>query len=225
MELIKKNWNDVSINDYYKLVELSNDDSLQTIDRDVEVLAILCNTTPDEIWNLPVSEVAEMRGQIEWLNSFDFDKKEKHFKKIVINGKQYNIDTNVNNMTYAQYVDFQENWKRGTDSADNIASILSCFIIPNGKKYNEGYDIVDMIDTIKNSVSFPMAQSLCFFFLKRSVISTRSSLTSLRLMMKMTRWKMKMTRYKNKELLEEMEKAEKGLRQMEDMYGSRYYMR
>lgn len=228
MELIKTKWSDVTIQEYFDIVEISQDEGIDELSRDVEVIAILCGVAPEDIWNLPVTEVGELRRQINWLASFDFDKKEKHFKTINIAGEECTALYNTTNMTYAQFVDFQTAWKNGVDSADNMALVLSSLITPKGKKYNDGYDLDELREAIKNNMPITTAQSICFFFLKQSVNSYNFMMLYLRVMMMWMKMKMmwrkiwKKQTDLEKEMTEKLGQAIIMMKEMEHIVGSRY---
>lgn len=199
----KKSWDDISINDYYELVDAMEDAELQPLDKSVALLAVLCDCTPDDIYNLPVYEIDKMNSQIGWVRKFDFNKRFKS-KRLTIAGKKYSVCVNLQEMTISQYMDFQTLWAKN-DLRTYWGNILCCFIVPEGKKYCEDYDVQALADEFRDEVPITLANSVCFFFLKRLLTSIKSTLLFLTIMMK------KMGRTENKELKEQMEAAKKTL--------------
>lgn len=203
IQLKKKSWDDISINDYYELVDAMEDAELQPLDKSVSLLAILCDCAPDDIYNLPVYEIDKMNSQIGWVRKFDFNKRFKS-KHLTIAGKKYSVCVNLQEMTISQYMDFQTLWAKN-DLRTYWGNILCCFIVPEGKKYCEDYDVQALADEFRNEVPITLANSVCFFFLKRLLTSIKSTLLFLTIMMK------KMGKTENKELKEQMEAAKKTL--------------
>lgn len=79
-------------------------------------------------------------------------------KKIEVNGRKYFLDCLLGNVTTAQYVDFTNQSNTG-----DLSKMLSVFVIPEGHKYNDGYDMLQVMDDI-NSLPIPIVNSIAFFF-------------------------------------------------------------
>ena len=101
----------------------------------------------------------------------------------------------------AQYIDYLSFVK---DAERNVPQILSCFLVPKGCKYNEGYDIVEVQQAIRDCMSVADALALAAFFLRRYVDSIKVSLTFSRRLLRRLKGK-------EKERLEERLEALKGL--------------
>jgi hypothetical protein len=81
------------------------------------------------------------------------------------------------NITTAQYISFQE--LSAQHSEDKMVQLLACLLIPEGKKFNEGYDIDDVIEAISEHLSIVDANALYAFFLRLSQKSMQSTLNYL----------------------------------------------
>lgn len=220
MELVKTKWDDVSIGEYFDIVDISSDDAIDDVDKDVEILSILCDCDVNDIYNLPIGEVSALRSQMMWLSEFSFDKKSRHFKKFVFNGRNIDIELVVDKMTYAQFVDYQMFWKEGVDTADKMANVLGCFLIPKGHKYNDGYDVAEFRNEIKEHLPITIAQSICFFFLQKSMVSYKGMVASLvwtMRWMKMKIWMKKILRMATDKEMEMMEKMKKAISAMDGL--------
>lgn len=185
--LKKRSWNDISISDWRKISEICKEESLSDVEKNVEVLAVLCDCTPDDVWNTEMAQLNKLMDGIGWLNSFNFNKKWSA-DSIKINGKKYKICTNVAEFSVAQYIDFQELWKKRDG---NEGRILACFIIPEGCRYGEGYDVVELANLFEQRVSITNYNAVCFFFLKQSLLLTRISAAYLEWQMKRMKRKVK----------------------------------
>lgn len=205
IEITRKSWNDVSISTYREIVNIINDEGMDEVSKDVAIISLLCDVDENRIWNLQLPEINALKSQFNWITEFDFPK-DKKFKSIKICGEKYDVVVDIDKMSMAQYVDFQAQWKP-QDIIKNYAKVLACFIIPKGKKYNDGYDIAEIERMIDDNLSIVTANALCFFFLMRLGILINGTL-------KFLRWTMKMTNPKEKE---KREKLVEQMKQMETM--------
>lgn len=196
MELLYNKWDDISISLYKEIVEATKQPGYSTMEINIAVLALLCGAGEDDIYALSIPEVTRLMSKIDFLDNFSFNEKWRS-KKIRLNGKDYNVDTDLTRFTIAQYVDFQTYWGKN-DNITYMSNILSCFIIPKGCKYNEGYDIQEVINTIEEYMPITMANAIIFFFLKESVSLIRATKICLEL-------KMNKMMKKDKKLKEMME--------------------
>ncbi len=214
MKPLYNNWNDVTLGTYKKLAEISGDDSLSENDKQVEIAAVLCDCKAEDIWNMDMADAKALFGQMTWINDFKPDFKKSLKKSYILNGIEYKVTLDINEMSVAGYVDFQNYYGDGIDKS-NMAEILSCFLIPKGYKYNEGYDVVQVIDDINNYLPFPEAQRICFFFLRKQA-------DSLRAIQIFSTWVMKK---EMKTVKDPQKKAElqKKIKEVEDLYGPLFW--
>lgn len=161
IELKYKNWKEISINVFQKLQNLNlnnSSDIIDEIDDNVKILSILCDVDEDTIADLEVGEYKTLVSQCAFLNEMP---KVKIKDEYWINDKLYQVQYGVQNMTMAQYIDYQTYLK---DSSKYTKEIVSCFVFPKGKKYGEDYDLNETIEDIGNYFSIVDALSVCFFF-------------------------------------------------------------
>ena len=123
------------------------------------------------------------------------------FKSIEINGSKYKIDTNLQNFTVAQYIDFQTFFPKRKTNPRVLGNILACFIIPQGKEYASGYDISELVRSINSNLDILTANEIMFFFLKQYLISIRVTANYFNWTLKRLKKKTK-----NKEKVIELEK-------------------
>lgn len=157
---IKDKWSDITIAEYERIVYIINctDDEIERL---TGVISVLSGVDEDEIEGMPIAEIARIGQKLDFLNSFDFNKNAT-YKSLVIDGETLVLSTK--NMTVAQYVDFQATWSAETK---DLARIISICYVPKGKKYNQDYDIEELIKKIRNNVSIDKANSIGFFLLKK----------------------------------------------------------
>lgn len=154
------NYTDLSLRKYEEVIRANNIES--EIDRQVKVISILTDLSEREVLNLPIAEYSELAGKALFLT--------KPMPKIPGPAKKYRVDgftlvptTDLRKITTAQYIDFQT-YAPGADS--KIVEILSCFLVPEGKMYNDGYDILEVQEAIRD-LSVKDTIALSAFFLTK----------------------------------------------------------
>ena len=169
MKIKKQSWADVTLADYEKITEIIFDEDLSEAEKDVALISFLCEVPEKEIWTLPLEEITELRLAALFLQK-PFEYKDINFKKIRFDGWNLRVDPDLSKLTYAQFVDFQTYVKEVDkfNTPKNKAGILSCFFIPEGCDYGEGYDVVRLQQAIRENVSIEIYNAVWFFFLQKS---------------------------------------------------------
>lgn len=172
MKLLYKGWNEVPIKVYKEIRAIVEDESLEATERSVALLAALCGVDDNEIWALSLPEISQMSTEIGWLNSTDFDKGRKPHK-LRISNRDYVVNYEVQKMSIAAYVDFQNYFK---DRDNNMGALLTTFVIPKGCRYAEGYDPAELAKTFEAEVPIATYNTLLYFFVLTSLRSIRAML-------------------------------------------------
>lgn len=190
---IKKSWRDVSINEYFDLVgrieeteQVDNQDYLRAVIK----IAFANGMEEDDVWNLGLTEFWKLQDEAAWIDKFEITEDVK-FKTIRLDGTVYNVDTNLQNFTVAQFIDFQTFYKKFKSDKRVMGNILACFLIPKGKEYADGYDIQNVVRTINEHLDIMTANEILFFFLKSYLISIRGTANYLNWIMKRMKRKAK----------------------------------
>ena len=173
MELKKKSFKDINLKDYKKIVEINTRELDSDLEKDIAVLAVLCDCSEQDIYNMPLMELKSLLQQMEWVKQYEFTPANKLPNKLKIDGIEYIINPDLNKFTVAQYMDFQNFWDKRNERMGNL---LAVFIVPKGKQYNEGYDVIELADRLEEIFSLDDWNNVCFFFLKNWLISTKASL-------------------------------------------------
>lgn len=150
----KLTWNDITLDQYKHLREAAAIE--EETDRMVEITKVVFG---DNVEDLPLTEFKQKMAQLSFLQNEI--KTSVPPKKLVLNGRKYFVDCLLGNITTAQYVDFTNHSKNGFEGKE--CEILSVFVIPEGHKYNDGYEIGEVINDIK-SMPMPVVMSIAFFF-------------------------------------------------------------
>ena len=157
MKQNKLTWMDVTLHQFNLLQEaIKIEDETERVIRISEILL------GDEVTNLPLKEFNEKVKELSFMKN-ELPVKNPP-KKLEVNGRKYYMDCLLGNLSTAQYVDF-----RSYSNATNpdIAKMLSVFIIPEGHKYNDGYDMLEVINDIQ-LLPIPIVNSTAFFFKRQS---------------------------------------------------------
>jgi len=210
MEIKYRTINDLPLGKYSEVTKISDSKELSEGEKDIALIAVLCDTSEEEIYSLPLSEVQLLRTRLILEATKPIE--QRQISKVVIEGTECEVTRNVQDITYAQFVDFQTYWQ---DIDKNRIQILSTFIIPKGKKYNTDYNMSEFQEKIGRSVTIGQFNQLLYFFLdalQQSIeVSRQSLLATLMTMKTMTR---------NKKEKEALKKAVEEVRQM-PLYGYR----
>lgn len=147
----KMTWYDVTLYQFLKLQDL-----IGIEDETERVISIAELLLGNDITDLPLKEFNEQVKRLDFLKD-DIPSKIPP-KKIEINHRKYYLDCLLGNVSTAQYVDFTNHSNTG-----DLCKMLSVFVIPEGHKYNDGYDMLEVMNDI-NDMPIPVANSIGFFF-------------------------------------------------------------
>lgn len=164
-----KTWKDITLRQFNKIQDL-----LQEID-EYTTLNII-----DVLYDVDSANMPAMEVMNKYAHSLDFlmttiPTNEKLKEIYTINQREYNSNINLTQMTTAQFVDYQNYAK---ENPVDISKCLSVFIIPKGHTYNDGYDLKQVQDDIKD-LDMVTINTLAFFFKKLFVLLLEITLLCL----------------------------------------------
>jgi len=168
------NYRDLPVGKYEEIVKLCETE-MSEYERRVAIVAILAGLTEDEVLHLPLETFTDYSARSRFI--------EKECPENMIPGvsKNYPIGgfvllpvTDIRKITAAQYIDFQT---FAQDRENKTVELLSCFLIPRGKDYNEGYDVLEVHKAIREEMSVAEALALLAFFFKGWLLSIRNTLS------------------------------------------------
>lgn len=197
-----KSWNDVDLGLFQRMGEIAQRED--EMDKMVGLVALFNGLKEEEVLDLPLDKFKAYIDEMGWMNTPPEPTMPR--EDYVINGKEYTLTMNFHKLTTAQYLDFQSYAK-----SEDYSQMLSVFLIPKGKKYNDGYD---MFEAQQDMRTMPVQEvlGLMGFF----IILYRSwSKALLRYSSRILRKAAKME--KNQELMEVVKKTE----ELADMFGFR----
>ncbi len=169
------NYRDLPVGKYEEIVHLCREE-MTDVDRRVGIIAILSGLTEDEVLRLPLDKFTEYSAKSRFI--------EVECPENMIPGvaRSYQLGgmvllpvTDIRKITAAQYIDFQT---FAQDKENKFVELLSCFLIPRGCDYNDGYDVLDVHKAIRNEMSVAECLALLAFFFKGWLRSIRNILSS-----------------------------------------------
>lgn len=196
-------WENISIDKYYEIKDILDDETDDDITKNVKMVAVITDKDEDEVWSMDMAEAGEYISKLIFLNKFDIP--DHPNMKFNLPGYQLKVMKDVSRISVAQYVDFQNFVK--LPLREGMEKILSIFLIPEGCKYNEGYDIIDLQKVIRENISFRVAEGLLSFFIEKYGELLIHSLVYCRRQVKKT---------KDPEMMEKFKKTEKEVQQKLD---------
>ena len=171
------NYRDLPYGKYEEIVRLCETE-MTDVDRKVAVISVLTGKTEDEVLRLPLDTFTRYSAATRFLEA------ECPENLIPAVSKTYPVGgfvlvpvADMRKVTAAQYIDFQT---FAEDRDHRAVEMLSCFLIPRGCDYNDGYDVLDVHRAIRDGMSVATVLSLLAFFFKSWVESIKAIRTSLK---------------------------------------------
>lgn len=137
----------------------------------VRILSILTDKPEDELLNMSVVDIDKLTGKAAFL--LTSPRPDPVAKQYAFDRWKLVPVLDIRKMTAAQYIDFQTFAKQ---PEYRLAEMMSCFLVPAGQKYNNGYDILEVQQAIRDQMPITTALGLQAFFLRKLRRSTLSTL-------------------------------------------------
>lgn len=161
MQLFKKKekspWENVTVGQLLELIKLQENKATFS-----EIFKVMTGKDVDSVTML---ELRQATANLKFLSEEIPVTEIK--KKYVINGHKYHLYGNLTKFTASQYIDYSNH----INNKNDISMILSTVLVPKGHKYNDGYEMFDVINDIKkmsvveaNTIAFFMRQQSKLFF-------------------------------------------------------------
>lgn len=147
---MKRDWSNITLKDFYEIQEII------AIQDDYTLYNLIDYLYGVDSINLPISEVRKYSLSFLHDNMDDI-------KIDTFHDEKYDFDLNLTNISVAQFVDYQNYIK---ETPIRYEKILSCFVIPKGHEYNDGYSLKEVQEDIL-SWQFAIVKKMGFFFSKQ----------------------------------------------------------
>ena len=155
------NFNRLTLGQYQEIQEISGNESLEDIDKQVQILSVLTGVAEEEILHLPIQEYKELVVKSGFLNPENINY-HPIAKKYILGGFELIPCRDFRKLETCQYIDFQT---YAPDLDNHLVEFLSVILVPKGHRYNEGYDILEVQKAIREEMSVSDGVSLAGFFL------------------------------------------------------------
>lgn len=172
-------WSNIDVKTFKEIQEYLSTTQDGNIEQSVHLLSLIEGKDEDTYFSMPINKLTEEFGKLKFMESTPQAAQVKNSYKI--NGTEYVLTTNLQEMTVAQYIDYQVYIK---NPQQYMQEMLTVFLIPKGKKYNEGYDVAEAAKDMGN-LPIEDAYGISFFLtvLLQSLTKVTTS-SALRKMLK-----------------------------------------
>lgn len=191
-------YEDLSISKYTQLQEIATDKGYDDVERNTAILSVLTDMSERELLNLPIGEYQQMSDNAHFLL--------QAFHPAPMRARTYRLgewvltcQADIDSMTAGQYIDFQT-FQQDDAHPMHMARLLSVLMIPEGKRYNDGYDVRALQEDIYTHMPITDAVALVNFWLAKWQRSMLCSLSYLALRGRMNRTERKVARILRKRL-------------------------
>ena len=140
---IKNSWESLTYGEYVQLVQIAEANIPENY-KTTHLLSILTGESVEKIESLPVTSFMKLTPHLQFLN--ESPKDIKHKNEYEVNGHKYIVQAEVDKICTAQFLDYSTYIKEKYDSnGPNTVKLTSCFLVPEGHKYGDGYDINEVM--------------------------------------------------------------------------------
>jgi hypothetical protein len=157
---IKNSWESLTYGDYMQLVQIGEANIPENY-KTTHLLSILTGESVEDLESLQITTFMKLLPHLQFLN--EKPKDIEHKNEYEVNGRKYIVQADVDKICTAQFLDYSSYIKEKYDtSGPNTVKLASCFLVPEGHKYGDGYDINQVWNDI-NDMSFLDVKALAFF--------------------------------------------------------------
>ena len=159
---VPTSWNEVTLKQFDKILEISNNKDLTIAEREIRLIATLTDTDITVIRYLDAPSFQNISNKLSFLNT----KPDKRVPvdSFVLNGKDYHADIAPRSWTAGQFLDYKV--LAGEDIDKRAARLIACFVYPEGAAYNDGsYDVEDVVNDINEYMTVSEVTGFTDFFM------------------------------------------------------------
>lgn len=174
-----QNYDTLTVGKYEAIVRAQRSHADDINRRNLAILSILTDKSEEELLDMPVPQFRALMDKASFLRRPL--RSTPVCKTYALGDMTLRPVADIDKMTTAQYIDFQTLAKQPEES---VAKLVSCFLLPDGHRYNTDYDMADVHRVIRDHLSVSEAQGLLAFFFetsRRLMLNTlRSSVATLK---------------------------------------------
>lgn len=174
---MKTSWESINFDEFEQLIQISSAEIPEHY-KTTHLISILTGVDIDDIESLSVTVFQQLAGKLNFLNTTPPER--KHQDEYEINGRKYILQAQVDQICTAQFLDYTTYSK---EEQVSMKKLTSCFLIPEGHKYGDGYNINQVLFDI-GCMNFMDVKALAFFFKLQYAAYILISTDSINRMMK-----------------------------------------
>ena len=198
---VPTSWNEVTLKQFDKILEISNNKDLTIAEREIRLIATLTNTDISVIQYLDAPSFQNISNNLSFLNTKP--EKKVPVDSFVLNGKDYHADLTPVNWTAGQFLDYKV--LAGEDIDKKAARLIACFVYPEGAAYNDGsYDVEDVVNDINEYMTVSEVTGFTDFFMLQYVAYAKALLAYSERKIKRSK---AISKQDKKKILEQMSKS------------------
>lgn len=154
---IKNSWESISWKEYEQIEQILNAD-IPSDFKAMSLISVLTGLSMDEVENLPITEFNKLLKAIEFLQKEP--KTRRHKFEYKVNDREYVFKGDLNDISTAQYIDYRAYM---AEEDRDVVKLFSCFLIPKGHDYNDGYDMNQVRSDIEDMCWLDVRAATFFF--------------------------------------------------------------
>jgi len=163
---IARGWDGLSLRRFYAIRDLEPGD-----DNDLQVTSILSGIPVEDLEAMPIADYLEIKSKVAWVKNEPMPDVHERTRYVIDGpGKFWAFRVELDNSKWAagQYVDYQR-LAPFTDTPEDMAAVLCCYLIPVGHEYGKGYEFDELKAYLVDNFPALDAFALHNFFLHRSL--------------------------------------------------------
>lgn len=204
-----KSYSELTVQKYQQLMKLVDGAEKDDIELSPRIISVLSDIPVEDLYNMPLEAYSLLRTDASFI--LTAPKAVKVQKAYKVGAFNLIPTTRLQKVVTAQYIDFQELTK-GDQGDDAYVNILACFLIPEGCKYADGYDIQDVREAILKEMNILDAEALYAFFFSRCERLISRTLTYSRRALRRLKRRKKTSPEKIRETMKKIVMTEASLR-------------
>ncbi len=174
-----QNYDALTVGKYEAIQRALRDHADDIHRRNLAILSVLTGKSEAELLDMPVPKFRALMDKASFLRR---PLRAAPVRKTYTLGEMtLHPVADIDKMTTAQYIDFQS---FAGQPEEPVAMLVSCFLLPEGRRYNTDYDMAEVHRVIRDFMPIAEARGLLAFFFetsRRSMLRTlRSSVATLK---------------------------------------------
>lgn len=162
---------------YLEICEVSQDEKLDELSKQVRILALLSGMTDDQVLNMPIADYQKAVVASSFLHR-EYEPTGRVASSYKVGGFDLRPFKDWTKMTAAQFIDYQTYSSKGTEA--HVVEIVSVVLVPAGMKYGDGYDVADVQRAVRDNLCVSDVLDIVAFFFSQYGAFLVDSLTYLK---------------------------------------------